>query len=342
MNLVTTLLYVLLGLIGFGVLVLAHEFGHFILAKINGVIVEEFSIGMGPKIIGIKGKETQYNLRALPIGGYIKMLGENEESKEPRAFTNLPPARRLSIVAAGPIMNIIIAIIFFGIIKASVGYLIPTISVIQENSPAALAGLNVGDKLISINNKQVTKWENFVNEVTTSNGKQIHIGYERNGVTQETNVTPIMNAKEKRYLVGISPTAEKPGFFKTITLGIQETNNIIKETFKFFGTLFKGKAQASQVGGPISIIRVSVRAAEMGMLNLLYLLAAISVQLGIFNIIPFPALDGGYIFLFIFEIITGKRVSDNKVGIINYVGFICLMGLMILVTIKDILYPLKF
>lgn len=343
MNILTTLGYLLIGLLGFGLLILIHELGHFILAKINGVIVEEFSIGMGPKLCGLRSKETQYNIRILPIGGYVKMLGENEESTNPRAFTNLAPARRLSIVAAGPIMNIVLAIVLFAIIKGYIiGYSMPIVSNVINNSPAYQAGIKVNDKILSINNKYISNWDDFVSKVMSSNGKKVHIGYEHNGIKKEADIIPIMDTKQNRYLIGISPTAKKYGLFKSIALGADETKNMVKETFNFFGTLIAGKAKASQVGGPISIMRISIKAAELGIPNLIYLLAAISVQLGIFNIIPFPALDGGYIFLFLFEIITGKRVSDNKVGMINYFGFICLMGLMILVTIKDILYPIKF
>lgn len=336
-----TFLYVLIGLLGFGFLVIIHEFGHFILAKINGVKVLEFAIGMGPKLFSINSKETTYSLRAFPIGGYVRMLGEEEKSSDPRSFTNLAPPRRLSIVAAGPLMNFITAILFFAIIKISIGYIIPVISSTQVGSPAEAASIMKGDKLISINGNKISNWDDFVLGVSNSKGKNLTLTLERNEKNITVDVVPKFDKTENRYLIGASGTVVKPSFLKGVSLGISDTNNIIKETFKFFKTLFTGKADMSQVGGPISILRISAKAAQAGFLNLIYLLAVISVQLAVFNVIPFPALDGGYIFLFLFEIITGKKVDDSKVATINYFGFIFLMILMVLVVFKDIFYPIK-
>lgn len=336
-----TFLYVLIGLLGFGFLVIIHEFGHFVVAKINGVKVLEFAIGMGPKLFSINSKETTYSLRAFPIGGYVRMLGEEEKSSDPRSFTNLTPPRRLSIVAAGPLMNFITAILFFAIIKFSVGYVVPIISNVETGSPAEAASIIKGDKLISINGNKISKWDDFVIGVSNSKGKEVAITVERNNKEINVNVVPKFDKEENRYKIGAAGTVEKPSFLKAISFGISDTNNIINETFKFFKTLFTGKADMSQVGGPISILRISAKAAEAGFLNLIYLLAVISVQLAVFNVIPFPALDGGFIFLFLFEIITGKRVDDSKVSTINYFGFIFLMILMVLVVFKDIFYPIK-
>ena len=336
-----TILFGILGILGFGILVIVHELGHFIMAKLNGVKVEEFSVGMGPKLFSIKGKETMYSIRVLPIGGYVKMLGEEEKSSDPRAFTNLPPARRLSVVAAGPIMNIIIAIIFFAIIKMAIGYSTLDIASIQKGSPAETAGVKVGDKITNVNGTNVNRMEDLVLAISNSKNKKITLILERSGKRYSTDLTPEFDKKENRYLIGVSGTYIKPNFFKALAMGSKDTGSIVGETFKFFKTLFTGKADMSQVGGPISIFRISAKAAQLGLLNYIYLLAVISVQLAIFNVIPFPALDGGYIFLFLFEIISGKRVDDNKVGMINYIGFIFLMILMVLVIFKDIFYPIK-
>ena len=336
-------MYIILAIIAFGVLIIIHELGHFMLAKLNGVKVEEFSIGMGPKLFGIKGKETEYLIKLLPIGGYVKMLGDEGKSDDPRAFNNKSPVRKLSIVAAGPIMNFILGIILFSIIASARGYLSPVVSKTISSGPAAIAGIKSGDRITKVNNSKISTWEDFVTEIYTTAGNPINISYERRGVTNQVNVTPIKDEKENRYIVGIEGTqVTNPTLAQSISYGFIETKSLIKQAFSFFKTLFKGKASMNDVGGPLTIIKISGAAAKAGILSLLAFSAYISIQLAIFNIIPFPALDGGYILLFLFEIATGRKVDDNKVGIINYVGFAILMALMVLVTVKDIFYPIKF
>lgn len=336
-------MYIIMAIIAFGVLIIIHELGHFTLAKLNGVKVEEFAIGMGPKLLGIKGKETTYSIKLLPIGGYVKMLGDEGESTDPRAFNNKTPLQKLSIVIAGPIMNLILGIILFAIIANMRGYQSPVIKEVIPNQPAAVMGIKAGDKITKVNNSKISTWEDFVTVVYTANGKPLDITYIRDNQTGTVKVVPVKDAKENRYVVGVYPTlVENPTVAQSISYGFIETNSLIKQTFSFFKTLFSGKASVNDVGGPLTIIKISGAAAKAGILSLTAFAAYITIQLGIFNIIPFPALDGGYILLFLFEIITGKKVDDNKVGIINYVGFAILMTLMVIVTIKDILYPIKF
>lgn len=336
-------MYIIAAMIAFGVLIIIHELGHFALAKINGVKVEEFAIGMGPKLFGIKGKETTYSIKLLPIGGYVKMLGDEGESSDPRAFNNKSALRKLSIVMAGPIMNFILGIILFAIIASARGYNSPVVGKVIPNQPAAVVGIKSGDKIVKINNSKVSTWEDFVTGVYMANGSSLNITYERNGELKDVKVTPVKDPEENRYMIGIEGTpVENPTIGQSISYGFVETNSLIKQTFGFFKTLFKGKASMNDVGGPLTIIKVSGAAAKAGIVSLLAFSAYISIQLAIFNIIPFPALDGGYIMLFLFEIITGKKLDDNKIGMLNYVGFAVLMALMVLVTIKDILHPIKF
>lgn len=336
-------MYIIFAIIAFGILVLVHEFGHFALAKLNGVKVEEFSIGMGPKLFSVKGKETVYLIKALPIGGYTKMLGENEDNKDERAFSSKSPIRKLSIVIAGPIMNLLLGILLFGIIASSRGYLTPVIENVVANQPAAVAGLSHGDKILEINNKKILTWDDCITAIYMSKGSPISIKYQRNNTSNTVKIVPVKDPVENRFIVGIYPTqVTNPNIAQSISYGFVETGSLIKQTFAFFGTLFTGGASMNDFGGPITIIKVSGAAAKAGITSLMAFGAYISIQLAIFNIIPFPALDGGYIILYLFEIITGKKVNENKVGIINYIGFAILMTLMVLVTIKDILYPIKF
>lgn len=335
-------MYIISAIIAFSILIIVHELGHFTLAKINGVKVEEFSLGMGPKLFGIKSKETQYNIRAFPIGGYVKMLGEEEAVSDKRAFSSKTPAQKLSIIAAGPLMNLILAILLFGIV-GSRGYLIPVVSQLAPNTPAVKTGIKVGDKILKVNNNNISTWEDFSTQVYTANGKSLNLTLLRDGKEKNINVTPTMDKVQNRFIIGIYPTnLNNPTISQDISYGVRETTSLTKQTIGFFGTLFRGKASASDFGGPVTIIKLSGEVAKAGIIPLMSFSAYLSVQLAIFNIIPFPALDGGWIFLYLFEIITRKKVDDKKVGIINYIGFALLMTLMVLVTIKDILYPIKF
>jgi regulator of sigma E protease len=335
--------YVLGAILAFSILIIGHEFGHFVMAKANGVKVEEFSLGMGPKLFGIKGKETEYLVKALPIGGYVKMLGEEGgKSTDERAFNNKSPKQKLSIVAAGPIMNIILAVIILTIVGSLSGKLLPTISSFTENSPAQQVGIMVGDKIIKINNKEIESWEQCTEIISTSKDSKINIDVNRNDEILSFVVKPNFIEEENRAVIGITPVIVKNNFIESVKYGFNKTGEVTKLIFQSFGWLFTGKASLHDVGGPISIIKLSVKTASMGITNLLLFTAFLSVNLGILNIVPFPALDGGWILLLLIEIITGKKFDENKVGTVNYIGFMLLMGIMVLVTIKDILFPIKF
>jgi regulator of sigma E protease len=333
------ILYIILALIFIGILVLGHELGHFTLAKINKVMVEEFAIGMGPKLFSIKGKETQYSIRAIPIGGFVKMRGEQEKSSEEGSFSNLSSARKLSIIAAGPFMNFVLAIVLFAILGSSQGYMTNKIKSVMPASPAYTAGLKAGDEIVKIGNSKISTWEDFVTGIYNSSGAPLNITVNRGGKESSFTVTPVK--EDDRLIIGVYAEEGKRGLIPSIKYGFNETGFIIKQTVGFFGTLFKGKATANDFGGPVTIIKFSAEAAQTSLWNLVYLMAGFSVQFGIFNIIPFPALDGGYIFIYLFQMITRKEIDENKVGFVNYVGFILLMLLMVAVTVKDIFYPLN-
>lgn len=335
------ILYILGALVAFSILVIGHEFGHFTAAKLNGVKVEEFSLGMGPKLFSIKGKETEYLIKALPIGGYVKMYGEEgEECTDIRAFSSKSPLQKLSIVAAGPIMNLIMAILFFAITSRIMGYVIPKIDRIQYNSPAMHAGIKKGDELIKFNDEKVSSWTDFQIKMSKVKGEKVNIGVKRGN--EELNFYILPKESEGRYMIGVVPTVVKPNLGQMLKSGVDQTVDITKQTFFFFKSLFTGKFNKNEVGGPITIIKVSVKVASKGVVQLVYFMALLSVQLGIFNLIPFPALDGGWIFILLIQIITGKKISEDRIAQINYIGFIILISLMILVTIKDIVNPIQF
>ena len=343
-NIIGNIPYFIMAILAFSLLIIVHELGHFILCKLNGVKVSEFSLGMGPKIFGIKGKETEYLIKAFPIGGYVKMEGEEGESNDPRSFTNKTPVQKLSIVSAGAIMNLILAVVLFAIVGASKGYILPIIGEVIPNGPAIKAGIQVGDKITKVNKTNIDRWDQLQNEIFNSKGESMNIEIVRNSKVEKITLKPIKSVKEKLFMLGVAPSmVEKkmnPG--EALGYGFDQIGNTVKQVFGFFGSLFQGKVSANDVGGPISIIRFSTKAAQSGITTLMYFTALMSVQLGIFNIIPFPALDGGWIFMLLFEIISGKKLDDKKVGVINYIGFMFLMAFMVLVVIKDIISPLKF
>lgn len=336
-------MYIIGAILAFSILVIVHELGHFTLAKANGVKVEQFSVGMGPKLVGIKGKETEYLIKLLPIGGYVKMLGDEGKSNDPRAFNNKSPLRKLSIVTAGPIANFILAVVLFGIIGGVRGYQLPIVDKVMENTPAATAGLKSGDKIIKIDNKKISSWDEVTMEISSMKGSSFKLAYLRDNKVHEVSLTPVINKEENRLMIGIyAQYIKNPNVLQCASYGFTEVKFMIKETGNFFKTLFAGKASMNDFGGPVSIIRFSGEAAKAGIMSLTFFAAYLSIQLAIFNIIPFPALDGGYIFIFLYEFISGRKVDEEKIGIVNYIGFALLMTLMVLVTIKDILYPIKF
>ena len=333
-----------LAILGFSLIIIIHELGHFIMAKINGIKVIEFSIGMGPKIFSYQGKETKYSLALLPIGGYVNMLGEGEEVDDERSFSSKSPIRRLSVILAGVFMNFVLAIVIFIVLFSKIGFLEPVIGSLEDNMPAKEIGLQVGDRIVEVNGSKIHTTSDVSVEFTLSPGKPLDIVYERNGVENEVTVTPKFMEEENAYRIGIAYDGVKnPTMLQSFKHGINETISLITQTFKSLGTIFKGEANLkTDVGGPVTIIKMSSAAAQNGMMNLFMLVAILSISVGIFNLLPFPALDGGWSVIILIELITRKKVPEKVVGVLNTVGFMILIGIMILVTIKDILYPINF
>ena len=332
--------YLLLAILAFGILVLWHELGHFLLAKANGIKVEEFSIGMGKKVFGFKRKETEYNLRIAPIGGFVRMLGEEGTCDDERAFGNKKAWQRLTVVAAGPIFNFILAVILFAIVISQIGTPVPVIDKVQEKTPAAVAGIQSGDELKEVNGEKIISWNDFLMVMSTNKGEEVDVKVDRSGKIENLTLKPILLEEENRYIVGITAKMEKPGIIGSIKYGVTETISTVKQTVAAFVGIFTDFNKDS-IGGPVTIFKMSTEVAKVGILNLVMLMAFLSVQLAIFNIIPFPALDGGWITILIIEMIIGKKLDENKVGFVNYIGFILLLGLMAVVTLKDIFFPMQ-
>lgn len=319
----------------FLMVILVHEFGHFAVAKIVGIKVNEFAIGMGPKLLQTRKGETEYTIRILPIGGYVKMEGEDENSDNPRSFNNVSVFSRIGVLMAGAFMNFILAIIVLSIVSFGTGVATTTMEEIVPDSPAQESGIRAGDTIISINGRQTKSWENIVNEINNSSiDKEIDIEVIRQNKKQIISVNPV--EEDGRTIIGIIPQMEK-SFVSSIKGGFQKTGMFLMLMFDFIGMIFKGEVGLSSLSGPVGIIREVGVAANMGIYNLLYLLGFISVNLGFFNLLPIPALDGSRISFLLLELIRGKPIDPEKEGFVHFVGFILLISLMLLVTYRDII-----
>ncbi|KRQ86983.1 Regulator of sigma-W protease RasP [Caloramator mitchellensis] len=321
----------------FGLLITGHELGHFALAKLNRVKVLEFAIGMGPRILKFNTKETTYSLRLFPIGGYVKMLGEEEKSSDPRAFNNQNAWRRLSILIAGAFMNFVLAIVLFMLVYYNVGVTTLTINEVVPNYPAYNQDIRVGDRIVAINDNKIYSWTEFVTFVASNKDKPFKLTIKRDNIIIDKTMTPVLNAEQNKYMIGVSTKIEKGNIAESIKHSFIETFASIKQMLVILGGLITRKVSTEQIGGPVAIVKMSGEVARVGIWNLLYFAGFLSINLGVFNLIPFPALDGGWVILTLFEGVTGRKFDENKIGLINLIGFSLLMLLAVLITYRDIL-----
>ncbi len=319
----------------FLLVVLLHELGHFTVAKLSGIKVNEFSIGMGPKLLQTIKGETQYTLRLLPIGGFVKMEGEDENSTDPRSFNKVSPLKKIATVAAGAIMNFVLAIVVLSIVAFYTGMPTTTIDKVIQDSPAEINGILEGDRVISINGKDVLNWKNLTDIISSSDAsKDMEVLLTRNGEERLIIVQP--EEDNGRTIIGIIPAYEK-SVASAIRGGIETTGMFLSLMFDFLKNIFRGSVSTNDLSGPVGVITEIGRAAESGFINLLYLLGFISVNLGFFNLLPIPALDGSRIVFLLVELIRGKPMDPDKEGLIHTIGFLLLISLMLLVTYKDLL-----
>jgi regulator of sigma E protease len=359
-------------LIGFGkvltflvmlsVLIVLHEFGHFVLARRNGVRVNEFSVGFGPRLAGWTSPRsgTQYSLRALPIGGFCAMEGEDNRVSEAQQqrdflaggepaesnFQSKSPWRRLAIVLAGPIANFILcyAILLFGALAFGVASdkAQPVVGEILQGSPAAIAGIRPGDRIVAIDNAAMTSGKRLVDTIHASLGKRLDLVYERNGARSEVYVTTIpCPAQVGRNLgcIGFQPVPayERVGFLDAVRQSGEEFVAIANQTFGGLALLVTQFAKyAPQIAGPIGMGQVAATVQDWGWGPYFSLAATISFALGLFNLLPIPALDGGRAAFIIAEIIRGRPVDPEKEAMVHIAGFAALMALIMLVAFHDI------
>lgn len=318
----------------FCLLILVHELGHFISAKAVGIRVNEFALGMGPLLFHFQKGDTEYSLRAFPIGGFCKMEGEDEESSDAAAFNNKPLPAKALVVVAGSAMNLLLAVLIFSAVILAIGIPSTTVKELSPDYPAARAGILPGDKIVQIADTKINDWNDILNTIGSSGESTIKVVVDRDG-EQLSFVVGVVNSTEGRRVVGISPAIEKdPG--KALIYGTQNTFQVGVEMFRIIGQLITGEVSTQNLTGPVGIVYVVGETAKSGLLSLAQLTAFISLNLAIVNMLPFPALDGGRLLFLIIRRITGKTISDDTEGKIHFVGLMLLFGLMIYITVQDI------
>ena len=344
-----------------GLLIFVHEFGHFIWAKLFGVKVLKFSLGFGPKLISKQYGETEYLISAFPLGGYVKMFGENpgelaEERLSPgelkRSFATRPVWQRFIIVAGGPVFNLIFAMFLFSMIVLVAGLPQPvettTIGGVGQETPAAEAGLQEGDTIMAINGTETRRWEDVSTLIKNSEGREVVLTLQREGKTLEVAVTPRMETTRnifgeevgQRYMVGIARseevTYERVGFIKSLQAGVSQTWSWMYLTVMGLVKIIQKVVPASELGGPILIAKIAGERMEAGWVNFLYFMGVLSVNLGILNLLPIPILDGGHLVFFSVEAILRKPLNLRTMEILQQIGLVLLGTLMIFVFYNDL------
>lgn len=333
---------ILITLIGFGIMIFLHELGHFITAKKFGVIVHEFAIGMGPKLISFRKGETKYSLRLLPIGGYVQLEGENEkeESDNPRSFANITPLKRIVILAAGAFMNLLLGFLIFTIINVNVGVTPTVIDKIPDEYKHYVSQLESGDEIISLDDTRVhMRDEVSLFMSNCDEGDTIDITLKRNGkVIKIDDYIPIKT--EYGYMLGVQFKNIKPSIITASRFALYDTVYVTKAVIYAVRDLITGRVGLNSLSGPVEIVAAVDSVASNNnpytLMSILMLFAMISVNLGIFNLLPFPALDGGSIIFALYELITKKKVKGEIISYASLIGFALLMLLAIYVTAGDI------
>lgn len=342
----------------FGVVVIAHEFGHFLIAKANGIHVVEFSVGMGPNIISRKKGGTKYSLKLFPIGGACMFEGEDgvadkdEESGEakepgPGSFLKAKVWARIATVVAGPLFNLLLAFIIAIIMVNMSVTRDPIASQVVEGGGAQAAGLQAGDRIISINGEKICLYQEISMYMQLFyRGGDLEVVYERNGERYTTTLTPQYDEEYGYYLLGISNAdIKEPRGIESFKYAWYEMRYSVKMTYTSLGMLFTGRVSRKDVAGPVGIAVNVVGATyeaskEYGwqsvLLNMLNITLMLSVNLGILNLLPVPALDGGRLVFLLLEVIRGKPVPPEKEGIVHFIGLVFFMILMVFIFFNDL------
>lgn len=336
---------IVLAVLVFSLIVFVHELGHFLLAKMNKIRVDEFSIGMGPRLLTTVKGETRYSIKLFPIGGSCMMGEDDVDDMSEGSFNSKSVWARIAVVAAGAIFNFLLAFVFAVIIVGCAGYDEPIISGVVPGFSAEAEGMQEGDRIVRMNGKKINLWR----EVTYYNmfhaGETVELVFERDGKKHEVTIVPKQD-ENGSYLMGVTSPAEykKANVFTAMQYGVYEVKFWIATTLESLKMLVTGGVGVDQLSGPVGIVDVvddtyqqskdyGVIVVLMQMLNIGILLSA---NLGVMNLLPLPALDGGRLVFLVIEAIRGKRVAPDKEGMVHFVGMMLLFALMIFVLFNDI------
>jgi regulator of sigma E protease len=346
---------VLATVIVLGVLIFVHELGHFLVAKYFGVRVDAFSLGFPPKLLHKKIGDTDYRLSVIPLGGYVKLYGENPNDEvppelEPVSFSHQPLLHRFLIVMAGPTFNLLFAAValFLVFTFSGIPYLTTTVGGVKAKSPAALAGLHQGDTILAVNGQKVTHWEDLSHIIRHIGERPLTLSVKRDGKVFPVQVTPkametknIFGQKVSAVIIGISSGSqlgtERVGPVTALGQGLVYTWRLTWLTVESLYKLVTRQMSLKSIGGPILIAQVAGQQAEMGVTYLIQFMAALSVNLFLLNLLPIPILDGGHLFFFAIEAVRGKPVEIEYREMAQGVGLMLILALMILVFYHDIL-----
>ncbi|NLT48841.1 MAG: RIP metalloprotease RseP [Clostridiales bacterium] len=318
----------------FCLLIFVHELGHFVAAKSVGVRVNEFSLGMGPALLHFGKGETRYSLRAFPIGGYVKMEGEDEDSDDPRSFNNKSPLQRSVVLVAGSFMNLVTTVVIITIIALAIGMTSNVIDLVSEGYPAEKAGLEPGDRIVQINDIKVNSWNDVTGTLAASEGDTVSLLIERDG-KELTLISGVTTNEDGRRVIGITSRLEH-SFGKAVIAGVTSTWELAGEMLSYLKLLFTGGGSMSDLVGPVGIVSIINDQAKMGIFYIANLTALISLNLAIVNMLPFPALDGGRLLFLVIRQITGKAISDSVESKIHFAGLMLLFALMIYLVVQDV------
>jgi regulator of sigma E protease len=337
-----------------GVLILFHEYGHFSVARLCGVGVQTFSLGFGPKLWTKKVGETEYCLCAFPLGGYVRMVGDDPTEEIPeedkaRSFLGATLPKRIAIVCAGPVFNFILAFfVFFGIFMVGIPVLTPEIGEVDKESPAAMGGILAGDKIISINDKPILQWDEVRENIQASNGAVLRFLVSRAGVEKTLTITPmqketkdIFGDLQPSFIIGVLPGktqfTKRYNPIEAFGLGLVRTGQMIHLNTVGIIKLLEGKISSDNIGGPILIAKMAADQAEQGILNVLLFAAMISINLGVINLFPVPVLDGGHLLFFLIEAVMRRPLSIKAREMASQVGLFLLVSLMVFAFYNDIM-----
>lgn len=337
---------IIIAILVFSLIIIIHELGHFLLAKLNGVTVVEFSLGMGPRLLSHEGKNTRYSLKLLPFGGSCMMLGEDEgDEGEEGSFGSKSVWARISVIAAGPIFNFLLAFVLSLFIVGNIGYDVPVLLGVSDGLPAQAAGLQAGDRITKMNGKRIRLYREVQNYSTFHEGETVVFEYERDGQTYEATVEPVLTSAGYKYgIAGSVNYRAKTNVIETIGYSAYEVYYWIDMTLQSLKLMLHGNVTLDDVSGPVGVVDVIGETYEESKadgalyvwLNLINIAILLTANLGVMNLLPIPALDGGRLVFLIIEAVRRKRLNPEIEAKVHFAGLMLLLLLMVVVMVNDV------